>query len=342
MVTSGLVTPGPVAVIGAGMAGMACAATLAEAGIAVEIFEKSGTVGGRLSTRPVGNTAIDIGAQYATARGPAFRAAIDRLIETGAAAPWQPGIRDIRLDDDDAIERRDPWFVGRPGMSALVPSPARPGSIHTGCEVAGITQRPEGWFLTLAAAGTAGPFSAVATTAPAPQSLALIGDLDSISEPIAEVGMSPCWTLACLFERSVDVDVEVVRPSRGAVTWSARNSGKPGRDRQSEAWVIHGDPAWSLDHLEEAPEAIGRALLDAFAEATGTALPPTASVRTHRWRYARVERPIGESHLLGCDGTLGAAGDWCLGARIEAAFDSGRALGQALVDRLRADHPKIG
>ena len=54
-----------------------------------------------------------------------------------------------------------------------------------------------------------------------------------------------------------------------------------------------------------------------------------------------MEAPIGESHLLGCDETLGVAGDWCLGARVEAAFDSGRALGQALAARLRAPHPGI-
>lgn len=318
---------------------MACAATLAEAGISVEVFEKSGRVGGRLSTRKFGNTEIEIGAQYATARGPAFRTAIDRLIETGAAAPWQPGIRDVRLDDHEAIERRDPWFVGTPRMSELVPPLAHSGSIHTGCRVAGITQEPEGWFLSLDGGKTAGAFSAIAATAPAPQCLALIGDRDPIFETIAGVGMSPCWTVACHFERPVDISVDVVRPSRGAVTWSSRNSSKPGRDGECETWVIHGNPVWSLDHLEDGPEAIGKALLDAFAEATGTALPPASSVTTHRWRYARVEKPLGESHLLGCNGTLGAAGDWCLGARIEAAFDSGQALGRALADSVRADPP---
>ncbi len=181
----------------------------------------------------------------------------------------------------------------------------------------------------------------MAVTAPAPETLALIGELDPAFVPIANVGMSPCWTVACVFERPVDIDADVVRPSRGAFTWSARDGSKPGRDRASESWVIHGDPVWSLDHLEDTPDTIIRELLNAFAGATGTTLSPTVGVKAHRWHYARVENPIGVSHLHGCDGTIGAAGDWCLGARVEAAFDSGRALGQALVDRLRAHHPEI-
>ncbi len=331
---------GPVAVVGAGMAGLSCATVLAGAGIAVEVFEKSKGTGGRLATRPVGGTAVDIGAQYFTARGPAFRAVVETRIERGDAAPWQPSMRDIRLDDN-AISRHGPWFVGTPGMCSLVAQQSPPGPIHTGSRVTALDQRAEGWFLTLESQRTAGPFSAVAVTPPAPQTLALVGGQDPVFQTIADAGMSPCWTLACVFERPLEMDIDVLRPSRGAISWAARNNAKPARDRDPEAWVIHGDPVWSLDHLEDGPEAIGGALMDAFAEAAGTTVPKTSAIKTHRWRYARVERPIGESHLLGCDGTLGAAGDWCLGARVEAAYDSGRALGQTLATRLRRPHPEI-
>lgn len=341
MASTAGVNSGSVAVIGAGIAGLTCAETLAKAGLAVDIFEKSSSIGGRLSARPVGDAMADIGAQYATARGPAFRAHIDRMAEAGGAARWQPEIRDIRLDDDDAIERRDPWFVGHPGMDALIQSRPNSARIHFGSRVTGLVQGPGGWALTLETQDAAGPFSAVAVTAPAPQTLALTSGSDPVFDAIGDVGMSPCWTHVCVFDRPLDVDADVVRPSRSALTWAARNSAKPGRDQATEAWVIHGDPIWSLDHLEEGPEFVARALQAAFAQAAGIDLPPTVATKSHRWRFARVEAPVGESHLLGCDGTLGVAGDWCLGARVEAAFDSGRALGQALAARLRAPHPKI-
>ncbi len=333
--------PGPVAVIGAGMAGMACAEALTQSGLAAEIFEKARDIGGRLSARPVGDTAADIGAQYATARGPDFRARIDRLCRTGDAVRWQPKVHDIRLDDDGVIERRDPWLVGAPAMSALAAPQSRPKAIHYRSRVTAIGRTLEGWRLTLSTDAVAGPFAAVAVTAPAPQTLALTAALDPAFEAIGEVGMSPCWTLVCVFERPVGADADVVRPSRNALTWAARNGAKPGRDGSVECWVIHGDPVWSLDHLEEDPAFIQQALLEAFARVIGSKLPPMVATKVHRWRYARVEAGIGQPHLFGGDGSLGVAGDWCIGPRVEAAFDSGRSLGLALADRLRARHPEI-
>ena len=59
-----------VAVIGAGMAGLAAARTLAAAGHAVQVFDKGRGIGGRLSTRRTDYGAFDHGAQYATVRDP--------------------------------------------------------------------------------------------------------------------------------------------------------------------------------------------------------------------------------------------------------------------------------
>jgi predicted NAD/FAD-dependent oxidoreductase len=59
------------AIIGAGMAGLACADALKEAGHNVALFDKGRGPGGRMSTRrmetPLGEVAFDHGAQYFTA-----------------------------------------------------------------------------------------------------------------------------------------------------------------------------------------------------------------------------------------------------------------------------------
>ena len=54
--------------IGAGLAGLAAARSLADAGVTVTVFEKSRGVGGRTATRREGLWAFDHGAQYATFR----------------------------------------------------------------------------------------------------------------------------------------------------------------------------------------------------------------------------------------------------------------------------------
>ena len=46
-----------------------------------------------------------------------------------------------------------------------------------------------------------------------------------------------------------------------------------------------------------------------------------------------IEAPLGEPFLADWDTGLACCGDWCLDARIEAAFMSGDRLGEALVAR---------
>jgi len=46
----------------------------------------------------------------------------------------------------------------------------------------------------------------------------------------------------------------------------------------------------------------------------------------HRWRYARVTQALGQPFLCSPDATLYLGGDWCIGARVEAAWSSGRAI----------------
>jgi len=50
----------------------------------------------------------------------------------------------------------------------------------------------------------------------------------------------------------------------------------------------------------------------------------------HRCRYALVEETAGVAFLWDDEIRLGACGDWCLGPRVEAAFDSGEALAEAI------------
>jgi len=54
----------------------------------------------------------------------------------------------------------------------------------------------------------------------------------------------------------------------------------------------------------------------------------------HRWRYARVAAPLGQPFLRSPDGTLYLGGDWCLGAGVEAAWTSGTAIAEDLLEQI--------
>lgn len=70
-------------------------------------------------------------------------------------------------------------------------------------------------------------------------------------------------------------------------------------------------------------------------EAVGP-LPPRAYEAVHRWRYALVEKAVGETFLLSADGRLGACGDWLIAPRVEAAWASGDGLAEAMVAKAAA------
>ena len=67
----------PVAIVGAGMAGLACARTLAQGGVAATILEASDGVGGRVRTDVVDGYRLDRGFQVFFTAYPEARAALD-------------------------------------------------------------------------------------------------------------------------------------------------------------------------------------------------------------------------------------------------------------------------
>ncbi len=323
--------PRRVAIVGAGMAGLACARRLHRAGAAVTVFDKGRRPGGRLATRRAGDLQFDHGAQYATARNPLFQAMLQAAGPLAATWTDRP---------------QDPWWVGVPGMSALAQAVVADGAgqVLSRRHVAFLHRDPDGWHvrhldaanaapgLVSAEGGeVAGPFDAVALAIPAPQAAGL---LDGIGHPLAHrlaaVRMAPCWAVMLAFPDAHDGPD--IRTHDGPLAWIARDSSRPGRPGLPECWVGHASPAWSRAHLERSPDDVLPLLRDAFAAATGIGAPPSAAA-VHRWRYARVEAALGQPCLSRSDGLpegLAACGDWCLGPRVEAAFESGLAAADTL------------
>ncbi|MEO8855455.1 MAG: FAD-dependent oxidoreductase, partial [Burkholderiaceae bacterium] len=117
-----------IAVIGAGLAGISCARTLAQAGHRVRVFEKGSAAGGRMATRDSVFGGFDHGAQYFTVRDPRFERAL-------ATAPdlckrWSANTVQV-LDEHGRVAAAglpssEAHWVPVPGMSALVRHWAQP------------------------------------------------------------------------------------------------------------------------------------------------------------------------------------------------------------------------
>jgi len=320
--------PRSVAIVGAGLAGLACARTLAAHGVEVALLDKGRAPGGRLATRRAevdGRAfAFDHGAQYLTARGALFQA----TLEASGAQPWHT----------------EGWRVGVPRMSAIPRALAEGLEVTLAREVVAVAgtagawtlrhgaPRPPGQALAADSIAESGPFDGVVLAVPAPQAAALLrGPAPHLSRVLDLVRMAPCWTLMSAFPQRLALP-DTLRPESGPIGWAARDSSKPGRDPASECWVVQGSPAWSREHLELRAEQAAAALLAAFVELAG-GLPAPLHLSAHRWRYALVEHALGAPCLWEPALGLGAAGDWCIAARAEAAVESGAALGAVIAGR---------
>ena len=73
-------------------------------------------------------------------------------------------------------------------------------------------------------------------------------------------------------------------------------------------------------------------MLPLLCERLGVTLDHVTHAAAHRWRYARVTQALGLPFLHNPEGTLYLGGDWCIGPRVEAAWTSGTAIAQAILD----------
>lgn len=322
-----------VAIVGAGLSGIVAARDLAAVGFRVRVFEKSRGVGGRMATRRGDAGAFDHGAQYLRATGADFAREVAALEAQGVLARWpvEGGVH-----------------VGMPGMSApvkrLAEGLARENAIETGFAVAAVDGEPGRRFVRSAEGALAGPFAVVLVAAPAPQTQALLAPLDTaLADAVAQAAYEPTIALMLRFAPgSAAAPFEgAARFDHPAVAWIADDGAKPGREGAGARFVVHATSAYSRTHLERDPAEIAASLAAEAGRLLRARGEPLAAIG-HRWRYARVSRAVGEPCLWDPAAGIGACGDWCLGPRIEAAYDSGRALAACVVRDLGARDRAVG
>lgn len=318
-----------VAIVGAGMAGLSCGVRLRDAGIDVTVLDKGRGPGGRTSTRRAA-VPFDHGAQYFTAREAAFQAAVVDWIARDVVAEWTPRV--VAFDTPQGVPRESsdlPRYVGVPGMNALAIDMAAGLDVRTGVTVSALDRRSDGWRLATLADEAMGPFDAVVLTPPPPQTATLLA-AHPFAERVVDAGMAPCWAVMTSWADAVDVPFDAAFINDGPLSWVARDGSKPGRPHP-HAWVLHASPAWTRDHLEQAPDEVLPLLLQAFEALVRKPMPALAFSAAHRWRYASVPEPLAETHLWDPETGVGVAGDWCGGPRVEGAWLSGRALADAVL-----------
>lgn len=333
--------PTHTAIIGAGLAGLACASALQARGQRVTVLEKSRGTGGRLATRRQTDWQCDHGAQYFTARDPRFQAQLQTWLDAGVAAEWTPRLAVFGTAPARAEAADTRRYVGVPGMTALSRHLARPLTLLQQHTVQALQRTDAGWQLRTAEHGLLPEdFDRVILAIPAQQAGTLLDTLPTAAADPAlaalqaltrQAPLRACWALMAHYRQAPALPFDAAFVNQPPLRWVANNRSKPGRGGDT-CWLLHADADWSQAHVEDDPAQVADALIGAFRGLVGhTRCPAPDDWQIHRWRYADNAAPLRQGCAWSPAWQLGLAGDWLHGGRVEGAWLSGHGLAAQLL-----------
>ena len=307
-----------IAVLGAGMAGLACANRLVATGNDVVVLDKGRTIGGRLATRESSGFSFDHGAPALQAERAPFQSFMRQLAGVGTAA----------AADDIGFPGR---YIAVPAMNRLL-SPISNGlDIRQNHEVIGLIQGDNGWTIGLKDREPLTGVEAVALTIPAPQAANLLATIaPEMADAVEAVTYRPVMTAMVALQSPLGRSEPVLTQCSAVIAAAIRNDIRPGRPNDAEQWVLHASDAWSRANVETERPDIANALFADFKRTLDRPDLEAAFIRGHRWRYALVEQPLGDPCLWDAGRRLGLAGDYCRGPNAEHAFESGIVLAERI------------
>ncbi len=325
----------PIAIIGTGIAGLSAAQALHAAGHEVQLFDKSRGSGGRMASKRSDVGALDLGAQYFTARDRRFVDVVQQWQARGWVAEWTPNLYHSRNGQLSASPDEQVRWVGSPRMSAITRAMLGALPVHFSCRITEVFRGAQHWHLQDAEGHNHGPFSHAVVATPAPQASALLAAAPKLAGAASSVIMEPTWAVALAFANPLDTKVDGCFVQDSPLDWLTRNRSKPGRDGSPDTWVLHASSSWSRQHLDMPKEAVIEHLHGAFAELIDCAMPAPIFSLAHRWLYARPASAHQWGSLADAHLGLYACGDWCLSGRVEGAWLSGQDAARKLLAHQR-------
>lgn len=337
-----------VAVIGAGLAGLACSNVLTQAGQRVALFDKARGPGGRMSSKRRPEATVDLGAQSFTVRDDAFAAEVARWHRAGLVAEWPNTLYQASPSGWQAHHDGQTRYTGAPRMSAITRHlaetlTAKGASLYSATRITALTQTAAGWELSCQNGNIFGPYTQVVITAPPPQAESLVQPWDNALFSLCKrLPQHSCWAGWAVFETplpalpDVAPDWQMARAQHPTLRLISRNATKPGREAEPDSVSLIAQLDWSAAHLEEQSDAVAQQLFDALKSLfpAPLAFPRVTDIGAHRWRYSQPAEDAGmpaEGFAIGHDG-LALCGDSLRGGRVEDAWLSGYTLAQALLN----------
>jgi predicted NAD/FAD-dependent oxidoreductase len=304
-----------VIVVGAGIAGLACARELTDAGVPVRVLERGPVVGGRLAGERVDGRYADVGAGYLTADDPGFRGLLDSWRIGGLARPWTDTF-DVYSGTERQGTSTGPMRWAAPGgLRSLAEDLARELDVTPDHEVRSVGP---GAVVDGTAAG------AVVLAMPGPQALRVLsGELGTLRAAAGAQRWSPVLAAVLTYPERSWRDFHAAFVNAAPVLEKVFDDGDRRSDR-APVLVAHSTAAFARQHLDHPGEAADE-LAAAVSELLGV---PGGRARVRRWTYAQPEP--GDGRFAEQNGVY-LAGDAFGRPRVQTAWSSGRAVARAII-----------
>ncbi|GER89246.1 FAD-dependent oxidoreductase [Dictyobacter vulcani] len=338
-----------VAIIGAGLSGLAAAHTLQDASYTVTLFEKSHGVGGRAATRKRAGFIYDHGAQYIKEGTPTSLALITQrfrapdLIDIQKPVWTFTGTGEIQTGDQ--TQNAEQKLNYRSGLTALPKKMAEGLTIHLDTCIVRIEQTDAGWHLFDQGGQPHDGFDALLITIPSPQTIALIQDSllekhiqQTILQHLTPARYNPLISVMlgyqpCPQERPYYALVN--SDKKHTISWLAWEHEKAAERVPANSGLLLAQmaPDYSQEHMEHADAAIIQQVAHQVATLIQEELPEPVFSDIQRWHYALPARKADGDALNAQTLPYGLAfsGDSFVGGRLHLALEHGIMIAQKLL-----------
>lgn len=306
-------------VVGAGLAGVACAAELTAAGVPVQVLERAGYVGGRMASRTIEGRPVDIGAAYFTVRDREFAEVVARWESAGLARPWTSELAVLGQGTRGRSPGPVRWAAPR-GLRSLVAELAAGLRVELRHETRHVAPGP-------VVDGV--PADVVVLAMPDPQALRLVDPASPAAAELAGREWRPVVTVVAGWPSREWPEMTAAFVNDHPVLSLIADDG----DRRGDGapvLVAHSTAAVARTHDGD-PDAAVEPVLGAVRELLDLHTGPTWT-HVHRWRHAAPAADRDRPFHLGEDG-IALAGDGWGSSRVETAWRSGTLLARAIVAR---------
>jgi hypothetical protein len=331
------------AIVGAGVSGLAAAWALRDTDIDITLFEKSRGFSGRAATRGGDGIRYDHGANYISIESDSVRRVLHEALPSDELVEVEGNVWTFDefgvIEPGDPDSNADPKWTYRSGISTLgkLLAEQADAEVLRQTRVRRLDRTSPTWHVEDTEGMRFGPFDAVLLTPPAPQSRKIVADSawaapakGTVESGLAAAAYQSQFTVVLGCSAPVerpDGCYALLNTDRAhPIAWLSFEEDKPGHVPEGQSvLIVQMSPEWTADHFDAGHDTLVaevRPLVETLLE---TPLPPLEWSDHQRWRYALPTSAVDTEALReGEEAGLFFAGDMLVGkGRVGRALQTG-------------------